>query len=131
MAEHMLAREMGLIVGPALNALFGNVNVRLSDSIVLTEYTMPAAFLGTSWIILAILLLIFYGEPDNPNDVVGDANMNNNVPNSRHEGQIDEGFELQSKESVAEPMLQNGSRSRQHITRNLGSTTERAIHFLT
>ena len=36
MAEHMLAREMGLIVGPALNALFGSVNVRLTDSIVLT-----------------------------------------------------------------------------------------------
>ena len=65
MAEHMLAREMGLIVGPALNALFGSVNVRLTDTIVLNEYTMPAAFLGTSWVILALLLLIFYAEPSN------------------------------------------------------------------
>ena len=87
---------------------------------------MPAAFLGTSWVILAILLLIFYAEPSQA-ELSRDENTNNNIMNSRQEGQIDEGFELQSKEDVADPMLQNGSRSRQHISRNLGSTTGSVI----
>ena len=89
---------------------------------------MPAAFLGTSWVILAILLLIFYAEPSQT-EMAPDMNTNNNIMSSRQEGQIDEGFELQSKEDVADPMLQNGSRSRQHTSRNhLGSTTGGVIH---
>lgn len=42
-AQHMLARELGLIFGPILNMGFDKVDYQITEEIVLNKFTMPGS----------------------------------------------------------------------------------------
>merc|ERR1711970_137453 len=59
-----LMRELGLIFGPLLNLGFKDVHYQLTENIVINQYTMPATFLAASWLVLTVMLLLFYRDPE-------------------------------------------------------------------